>query len=75
MGKVACKLNLPTEARIHPVFHVSCLKKKLGMNTTAQPILPPIHYAQNQKPYFNVGWFKEATGQLQRFWLNGRALM
>lgn len=42
IGTVAYKLQLPDDAKIHPVFHVSLLKRKLGQNMTAQSTLPPV---------------------------------
>ena len=36
------KLDSPAESRIHPVFHVSSLKLKLGQHVTPLPILPPV---------------------------------
>ena len=39
-GTMAYKLELPASSRVHPIFHVSCLKKVIGENLPVQTILP-----------------------------------
>jgi hypothetical protein len=39
IGAMAYKLELPTSSRVHPVFHVSCLKKVVGNKIPVQTIL------------------------------------
>ena len=42
IGTMAYKLELPASSRVHPIFHVSCLKKVIGENIIVQTILPEL---------------------------------
>ena len=42
IGTMAYKLELPASSRVHPIFHVSCLKKAIGENLPVQTILPEL---------------------------------
>jgi hypothetical protein len=42
IGTMAYKLELLASSRVHPVFHVSCLKKVIGDKVPVQTILPEL---------------------------------
>ena len=42
IGSMAYKLELPASSRVHPVFHVSCLKKVISDKLPIQTILPEL---------------------------------
>jgi hypothetical protein len=42
IGTMAYKLVLPTSSRVHPIFHVSCLKKVIGDKILVQTIFPEL---------------------------------
>lgn len=45
---MAYKLELPSESKVHLVFHVSLLKEKLGTQVVAQPQLPLVLEANGE---------------------------
>ncbi|KAA8514958.1 hypothetical protein F0562_018255 [Nyssa sinensis] len=65
IGKVAYKLNLSLGSRIHPVFHVSLLKKKLGDTIVASTELPPLvedgHVLMEPEAILDTRWIKKGS--------------
>jgi hypothetical protein len=43
VGELAYELSLPANSRIHPVFHVSQLKPKIGSSNIVVPTLPSVN--------------------------------
>ena len=43
VGDISYKLDLPASSLLHPVFHVSNLKAKLGNRVMPKPTLPTVN--------------------------------
>ena len=43
IGSMAYKLELPAASQVHPIFHVSCLKKVIGEKLPIQTIFPKLY--------------------------------
>ncbi|PRQ43893.1 putative nucleotidyltransferase, Ribonuclease H [Rosa chinensis] len=67
IGTVAYKLQLPDSAKIHNVFHVSLLKKKVGTSVLVEPHLP------NVKDISIVRWTPEKVLQTRMVKRKGEA--
>jgi hypothetical protein len=42
MGQVAYQLSFPSHSKLHPIFHVSCLKKVIETKCQTQTNLPEL---------------------------------
>ncbi|GMI70636.1 hypothetical protein HRI_000732900 [Hibiscus trionum] len=51
LGSVAYQLQLPVTSRIHPIFHVSLLKKKIGPTVRTSLVPPDVHDDGQLKVY------------------------
>jgi transposase InsO family protein len=63
VGKVAYKLALPETSQIHPVIHVSQLKRAIGPSTPVQPVLPEV-LQEHIEPDMILGTRWRRTGQV-----------
>lgn len=78
VGSVAYKLQLPDNAKIHPVVHVSQLKRALGVDTPVSTTLPPANHILQAEHYPEAiladKTIKTGGADAQRVLVNWKAL-
>ena len=55
MGQVAYALDILNKGKIHDVFHVSCLKNKLGLATHIQTKFPMLDEGKSVETRVHFG--------------------
>ena len=76
---MAYKLKLPASSRVHPIFHVSCLKKVIGDKIPVQTIF--LNLTRKEKSYWNLKNSKKQEldsyeiDQFQSISLSGRTYL
>lgn len=78
IGKVAYKLTLPEDSRIHPIFHVSLLKKHVGKTTMASNELPPIaddgEIIMEPEAILDTRWVKKSSNFVEEILVKWKRL-
>lgn len=75
IGTVAYKLSLPSDAQIHPVMHVSQLRRRLGTGEVAAGPLPIVNQGgrlfTNQGGRWSIGRLRKLGDSDGKFQLSG----
>jgi len=78
VGKVAYKLQLPAGARLHPVFHVSLLKRQVGESNTSSIDLPPINddgeIVMEREAILDTRWVRKGSSFVEESLLQWKKL-
>ena len=78
IGSIAYKLDLPHHAKIHPVFHVSLLKKKMGEHVSITPTLPPYsnsgYMAWIPEMIIDRGMFRKGNAAITKYLVQWQGL-